>query len=148
MSAQRQTYVDDHGRVCVGACGEYLIWDHFQKCGNGRRRATCRECTPEHLKPCLRCGDLTQHRYCPGCKKVVTERNNGLAYLVVRDPHPLNPFRGGILPKRSFNKTLEKGYFDVGMVLEMLIRGKHTGKLYQVIGPRFSEQRLKRIALE
>ncbi len=131
--------------MCTGECGEYLIWDEFRKCGNGRRRATCGKCTPGHSTPCLRCGDLAQGRYCPGCKKIVTERNNGLSYLVVRDPHPLNPFKGGILPKRSFNKTLEKGYFDTGMVLEKLMRGKPTGKFYKVTGNLFSRQEIVKI---
>ena len=94
---------------------------------------------------CLRCGDLTQTNYCPGCKKIVTEQNRGLSYLVVRDPHPLNPFKGGILPKCSFNKTLEKGYFDTGMVLEKFFRGKPTGKFYKVTGNLFSRQEIVRI---
>ena len=148
MSAQRQTYIDDHGRVCTGDCGEYLIWDHFQQDGRGQRKAKCRICAEaERTYNCRRCGDPSTGRgtYCVGCKRIVAKQKAGISYLVISDPDPLNPFKGGILPKCSFNKTLEMGNFDVGMVLEKLLRGKPTGKFYKVTGDLFSRQEIVRI---
>ena len=153
MSAQRQTYVDEHGRVCTGACGDYLTWGFFATCGNGRRRAKCKKCRraadnePNPFRHCQRCGDHTirKRKFCTTCGLITIAQNDGVSYLVVRDPHPLSPFRGGIIHELSFDKTLEMGHFDAGIVLEKRVMGELTGERYKVMGEHFSKQEIVRI---
>lgn len=131
---------------CCPRCEEDLPISAFKKSNarDGERHKLCRSCENKGLttvwewKRCKYCGvalpDGLDHDVCKPCALKAIKWTHGLWYVVIEDPTPNHPFKGGHFRKEDVEAMLDEGCGVEGMVLELWFNKRYQQRV-RIVGP-------------